>query len=152
MHKAQNRLQVPVPNIQLPVPKKEALETSDVDSSSSSSSSSSTIKVPIFSHLCAFDTQNSLQTVHKQSFFARKRCLHRRGAVDAHRCWRRGKMVQGTMLAWGGSSCQRKRKIPMLAKKKEITMLAWGEALASKEKEKDASESAIYSLCCILHI
>ena len=148
MHKAQNRLQVPVPNIQLPVPKKEALETSDVDSSSSSSSSS-TIKVPIFSHLCAFDTQNSLQTVHKQ----KKRCLHRRGSGCTQVLAQKKNGARHNACMRGKFLPAKKKKNPNACKdKRSHNACMRGEALASKEKEKDASESAIYTLCCMLHI
>ena len=50
MHKAQYPLQVPVPNIQEPVQSHHGPK----------SSSNNKIKVPISSHLCAFETQSSL--------------------------------------------------------------------------------------------
>ena len=108
-----------------------------------------TIKVPIFSHLCAFDTQNSLQTVHKQ----KKRCLHRRGSGCTQVLAQRKNGARHNACMRGKFLPAKKKKNPNACKdKRNHNACMRGEALASKEKEKDASEGAIYSLCCILHI
>ena len=152
MHMAQNWLQVPVPNTQQPVPKKEALETSDVcraaaAAAPAAAAQSKSQSFPICVHL--------IHRTHYKLCTSKKNGASTEEAVDAHRCWRRGKMVQGTMLAWGGSSCQlRKRKIPMLAKIKEITMLAWGGKLLPAKKKKrmhQRVQSIVYVAFCTFY-